>query len=78
MLSYDLVLMRDTSAKRSSSGGAQPFTSQRIDGVVLAAREARQEFVTISIPANVRVATAIVQNLSYETKAQPGAPGQRP
>jgi len=64
-LSYDLVIMRDTSSRRSSSGGAQPVKSRHVVGIDLAAAEAKDEIVSITVPEKLLVANAVAENLSY-------------
>ena len=65
-ITYHLVVMRDTSAKRSLSGGAEPVASRQISGVVLAAGESRNEVVEITIPEKFLIGNAVVDDLTYE------------
>ncbi len=68
MLSYTLVVMRDTSARRSNNGGAEPVKSQWISGVFLPAGESKAEVIAITVPADMLVANAVVQGMSYEQR----------
>ena len=65
-LSYDLIVVRDTSARRVASGGAEPLKSRQITGVMLAAGESRDEVISIAVPAKILVANALVESMSYE------------
>jgi uncharacterized membrane protein YebE (DUF533 family) len=65
VLSYDLVIMRNTSARRSMSG-AEPLTGRHIAGIILAAGDSKEEVIALVVPAKVLVAKATVEYVSYE------------
>ena len=64
-LSYDLIVVRDISARRAASGRSEPLKSRQITGVMLAAGESREEVISIAMPAEILVANALVESMSY-------------